>query len=89
MWGFQNLEIIASAAESSAKPGSNKVLGQADRERSILETVTRRPCTAGDIRKILGIPLKEVNELLSRLVSEGKIETSEQERGLFYQVRKS
>ena len=56
-------------------------------ESAILETITRRPCTLADLEKILGLHSNEVNKYLGVLEDAGKVETVEQERGTFYQIR--
>jgi len=53
----------------------------------ILETLSRRPCTPGDLEKILGMHVNEINKYLGALKDAGKIETVEQERGTFYHLK--
>ena len=52
-----------------------------------METISRRPCTLDDLVKILGMHTNEVNKYLDVLDAENKIETIEQERGVFYQMK--
>ncbi len=60
---------------------------RSDLEGAILETISRRPCTLADLEQILGMHINEINKYLSVLEEEGKIETSVQDRGTFYQIR--
>ena len=80
--GGAHVEIIAPP-EDRAKVKAYR----SDVENAILETISRRPCTLSDLVKISGLHLHEINKYLGILEKEGKIETVEQERGIFYQVR--
>ena len=82
-WGFENVEIVVPAADRH-----NTTSYRSDTESAILETISRRPCTLEDIGQILGIHINEVNKYLGTLEADGKIETTRQERGVFYQIRK-
>ncbi len=55
-----------------------------DIKAKILETISRRPCTAQDMVDVLGLHLNEVNKYLDVLAREGKISTKKQDRGIFY-----
>ena len=77
-----NVEIIAPP-EKRKKIKSYRT----DMESAILETITRRPCTLADLEKILGLHSNEINKYLGVLEEAGKVETVEQERGTFYQIR--
>ncbi|MEA3460462.1 MAG: radical SAM protein, partial [Bacteroidota bacterium] len=59
---------------------------RSDLESVILETIARRPCTLSDLVQILGIHVNEINKYQGVLEEAGKIETSVQERGTFYQL---
>jgi wyosine [tRNA(Phe)-imidazoG37] synthetase (radical SAM superfamily) len=86
-WDLGNMgevEIIVPARVRHESAGY-----RTDTEAAILETISRRPCTLEDIRKILGIHINEINKILRSLEDAGQIETTRQERGVFYQVRKS
>jgi len=81
-FGVKQVEIIAPPEER------NQVKSyRTDVESAILETITRRPCTLADLEKILGLHINAINKYLGILEDAGKIETVEQERGTFYQVR--
>ncbi len=81
-WEINNVEII------SASPERKKVQSyRRDIESTIVETISRRPCTLDDLTKILGIHINEINKYLDVLDAEGKIEAINQERGLFYQIK--
>jgi DNA-binding IclR family transcriptional regulator len=54
----------------------------------ILETLSRRPCTLGDLESILGLPVNEINTYLSSLEELGHIEAVEQARGTFYHYKR-
>lgn len=81
-WGIQNVEIIAS----SSKRKDNKSY-RTDAENAILETISRRPCTLDDLVEILGMHTNEVNKYIDVLDAENKIETVQQDRGVFYQLK--
>ncbi len=82
LWNMPNVEIIASVKDSHTVKSY-----RSDVENTILETISRRPCTVGDLEKILGLPVAEINACLGSLEGAGKIETTGQERGTFYQLR--
>ncbi|MFP4024853.1 MAG: radical SAM protein [Thiohalospira sp.] len=83
LWQLENVEIIAS----SAKRKDNKSFRK-DIENTILETISRRPCTLEDLENILGLHVNEINKYLDVLEGDNKIKTVRQDRGLFYQIRK-
>ena len=81
-WKMKNVEIIIPAIERKDVKSY-----RTDVENAILETLSRRPCTIHDLEKILGIHINEINKYLGVLEDEGKIDTSSQERGIFYQLK--
>lgn len=81
-WNLNNVEIISSFQERRDIPSF-----RSDIETAIVETITRRPCTLDDLTKILGLHVNEINKYLDVLESEEKIETIEQERGVFYRLK--
>ncbi len=81
-WQLNNVEII-----SSSQDRKNIQSYRSDKETAIIETIARRPCTLDDLTKILGLHINEVNKYLDVLASEEKIESVEQERGFFYQLK--
>ncbi len=81
-FGIKQVEIIAPPEERKQVKSY-----RTDVESAILETITRRPCTLADLEKILGLHINAINKYLGILEDAGKIETVEQERGTFYQVR--
>jgi len=83
-WELDNIEIIASAPERKDVKSY-----RSDMESAILETIFRRPCTLDDLAKILGSHINEVNKYLDVLEADDKIESVRQERGLFYQIKKT
>ncbi len=81
---LDKVEIIAPPEER------NQVKSyRTDVESAILETIARRPCTLADLEKILGLHINEINKYLGVLEEAGKLESVQQERGVFYQVRNS
>ncbi len=82
-WELDNVEIISAAPERKNIQSYRK-----DTETAILETILRRPCTLDDLTKILGIHINEINKYLDVLNADHKIETTELERGVFYQAKK-
>ena len=81
-WRMNNVEIIASAVKRETEKAYRK-----DVEAVILETIARRPCTVDDIIRITGLHINEINKYLDVLEAENKIETRNQERGVFYQLK--
>ncbi len=79
---LDNLEIIAAAPARKNIKSYRK-----DTETAIIETIARRPCTVDDLAKISGLHTNEINKYLAVLDAENKIETLEQERGIFYQIK--
>lgn len=82
LWQLNNVEIIAAAPERQFITAY-----RSDTENAIIETIARRPCTLTDLSKILGLHINEVNKYLDVLNAKNKIETIEQKRGVFYQVK--
>lgn len=80
--GTDRVEIIAPPEDRSQVKSY-----RSDVESAILETIVRRPCTLSDLVQILGLHINEINKYLGVLEEEGKVETIEQDRGVFYQVR--
>jgi wyosine [tRNA(Phe)-imidazoG37] synthetase (radical SAM superfamily) len=83
LWQLPNVEIIAA----SAKRKENQSFRN-DIENTILETISRRPCTLEDLQNILGLHVNEINKYLDVLDADGKLTTYRQERGVFYQIKK-
>ena len=81
-WQLDNVEIIASASKRKDIKSYRK-----DIETAILETIYRRPCTLNDLVKILGSHINEINKYLDILEADNKIESTRQERGLFYKIK--
>jgi wyosine [tRNA(Phe)-imidazoG37] synthetase (radical SAM superfamily) len=83
-FGWKEVEIIAPPEDR------NKVkCYRTDLEAVILETLSRRPCTLEDLEKILGLHPQEIGKYLGVLEKSRRIESSRQDRGTFYQLRKS
>jgi len=81
-WKLNNVQIIA------ASPERKKIQSyRTDTETTIVETIARRPCTLDDLTKILGLHINEINKYLDVLEAEMKIESVEQERGIFYKIK--
>ncbi len=81
-WKLDHVEIIASSPERKKIKAFRE-----DTESAILETISRRPCTLDDLSGILGMHVNEINKYLDVLEAEEKIESTRQERGVFYRVR--
>lgn len=75
------VEIIAPPQKKS-----HERTYRSDVESTILETISRRPCTLHDLEAILGLHVNEINKYLCIMEDEGRIERTEQERGVFYQL---
>lgn len=81
-WQLPNVEIIASVSNRTAVDSFS-----GDLEASILETISRRPCTLDDIHRFLGIHPNEINKYLGTLEADNKIKTVQLERGVFYELK--
>lgn len=75
--------------EVISKPQSRKQI-QSFKENiadEILKTIQRRPLTDTDLCTILNLHPNELNKYLSELLGEGKIETEELDRGVFFKIK--
>lgn len=82
LWELDHVEIVAASPERKKIQSYRK-----DIETSILETITRRPCTSEDLSNMLGLHVSELNKYLDVLAAEHKITATRQERGLFFQSK--
>lgn len=82
--GLDNVEIIAAGARRKNVRSYNE-----NAEQAILATISRRPCTLDDLVQMLGMHRSEINKYLDVLDAENRIETVEQERGVFYQSKQA
>jgi wyosine [tRNA(Phe)-imidazoG37] synthetase (radical SAM superfamily) len=80
-WNLSTVKIIAAAPERK-----KMVAYRNDTESAILETIRRRPCTLEDLHKILGLHINEINKYLDVLENDGRVTTSQEDRGLFYKT---
>ncbi len=78
-WGIENVEIIASSSSRKNNGAYKK-----DIESLIIQTIKRRPCTLEDLSQILGLRVNEINKYLGVLEKDKKIQTVNQDRGIFY-----
>jgi len=76
-----NAEII-----THSKPEQNGHIGSNNYYESLLATIKRRPCTAEDVARVLGIDISEARRHLYDLTKKGVIEKKEMPRGIFYIV---
>ena len=53
-----------------------------------METIHRRPSTVNDLTAALNIEKGKLEILMKRLILEDKVESVQQERGVFYQTIK-
>ncbi len=81
---MDNVIIIAAAQQRKNIQSYRK-----DTETAILETIARRPCTLDDLARMLGLHSNEINKYLDVLDNDNRIETIEQKRGVFYQLKDS
>lgn len=70
-------EIVASVGTRA----SHEEFASADR---ILSMIERRPCTAGDIHRALGIPLQGVVKLLGIMIEDGSVRQDVHDGETFY-----
>jgi len=76
--------------ESVGKPSNIGELDsfKEDTTDRILSTIRRRPCTAEDLSKILGLHLNELNKYLNYLSDSGRIYCEKEKRGMFYRIKR-
>jgi wyosine [tRNA(Phe)-imidazoG37] synthetase (radical SAM superfamily) len=78
-WKLDKVEIIASYSKNRELSSFNK-----DIESTIMQTISRRPCTLEDLSNILSLHPNEIMKYLAVLETENKITKAHQERGIFY-----
>ncbi len=83
LWGMDNVQIIAASPQRK-----NIKSYRTDTENTILQTISRRPCTVDDLSTIFGMHINEINKYLDVLDAEGKLDILKQERGYFYRLKK-
>ena len=80
---FKPMEIIARGVEQDHSGIKRK-----DINTAIQETIHRRPCTKEELQTILNLERDVLEKSLSELENQGRITSSIQERGVFYQTVK-
>lgn len=83
LWNLANVEIICAAPQRKTIRSY-----RSDIEVRIKEILSRRPCTLDDLEQILGLHRNELNKYLDTMDAESIIETHEQDRGVFYTLRR-
>jgi len=79
-----NVEIIARIKDLS----SGDHISDEKMEAMVMETIHRRPCTVDDLTAALNLETEKLKILMKRLILENKVESIQQERGIFYQTIK-
>lgn len=79
-----NMEIIARITA----PASVNHISDDKMEAMVMETIHRRPCTLDDLTAALNFEKGKLEILMKQLILEEKIESVQQERGMFYQTIK-
>jgi len=67
-----------------AEVRQNKHAFKEDLYQHLLSTLKRRPCTAEDVSRSLGIQINDVPGYLEALIEKGEIEKKQMPRGVFY-----
>lgn len=80
--GLDNVEII-----SRYKARNDISSYREDVESMLTDTLSRRPCTIEDLSEILQIPVYVLYKYLDILKHEHKLNTTIQDRGIFYSLR--
>lgn len=73
------VDIPASAVARRTVPSYST-----DVAETIMETVSRRPCTADDLSAVLGLHRAEITKYLQDLLDAGRLIAVQEERGTFY-----
>ncbi|WP_287125187.1 radical SAM protein [Desulfobacter sp.] len=76
-----NVEIIARVKDLASRDH----ISDEKMETMIMETIHRRPCTIDDLTAALNLEKGKLEILMKRLILEHKVESVQQERGIFYQ----
>ncbi|RME21386.1 MAG: radical SAM protein [Deltaproteobacteria bacterium] len=76
-------EIIARGGREAAGTEWRR-----DVESAILETISRRPCTAGDLAQVLCLTEAETSRHIERLIQAGKVVQANLQGKLFYRMPK-
>ncbi len=81
---FEDLPVVTiSNYQKREKVGSYNL----KIEDAILSTISRRPCTAEDLSKILDIHIAELNKYLDTLHENERIEAVKKPRGIFFKSK--
>ncbi|UUX92028.1 radical SAM protein [Methanoplanus endosymbiosus] len=72
--------------EITGRPSSRSGIGSfsGDAMESIMQTVSRRPCTVEDLASVLELHPNEINKYIQLLIEEGKIRDKRGDRGIFF-----
>ena len=79
---FGDAEIVRYEAAPYAT-----AMGHEDLTERLVSTVRRRPCTAQDISRIMGLGIETIQPALDRLLASNQLIVKQMERGLFYMVK--
>ena len=79
-----NVEIIARVKDLA----SGDHISDEKMESMVMETIHRRPCTLNDLTAALNLEKEKLEILMKRLILANKVESVQQERGVFYQTIK-
>ncbi|GAB4296305.1 MAG: radical SAM protein [Marinilabiliales bacterium] len=81
-WGMDNIQIISSSTNRKKMKFYNS-----DIENSILQIISRRPCTLEDLSTVLNKNVLEIKKYLDIMQTENKITCEKQFRGVFYKIK--
>ena len=76
---LENTEVITYASQPNAMMAPHR-----DLRMRLVETVRRRPYTALDVARIMGVTEETLQPLLNQLVASNQLVTKQMDRGLFY-----
>ncbi len=82
-------DYLGSKVELIKKPESHFKVPIFDEnyQETILQTLRRRPCTAYDLSRIVGVRPAEVQKYLRHLLAAGLIEMEQKKRGTFVKIK--
>jgi len=75
------IEIISSFSPVTHAPSFSKNM-----EKTILATISRRPCTTEDLSHMIGLDSDNIKKYLKILLLSGRITSETGERGIFYRM---
>lgn len=81
---FEDAEIVKYVSACPATAG-----GHEDLLERLVATVQRRPSTARDVARVVGLAIENIQPILDQLVASNQLIAKPMERGVFYMATQS